>query len=116
MYTPALLFSRDKLKIIDQTRLPGRLEYIELDSIRKTCTAINKLKIRGAPALGIVAAYSLYLAARKVPATSYTFFKKQLDHFSEQLPLQLSPAFFLYPPIVSPTLPNCNYPGLVLFD
>jgi len=79
MYTPAIVFAREKLSIIDQTRLPRRLEYIELHSIPQTCTAINQLKIRGAPALGIVAAYSLYLAAKTLRPARYELFKKQLD-------------------------------------
>jgi methylthioribose-1-phosphate isomerase len=85
MYTPAIVFTGEKLSIIDQTRLPRRLEYIELKSILQTCTAINKLKIRGAPALGIVAAYSLYLAAKTVSTTHYDFFKKKMDQFYGQL-------------------------------
>jgi methylthioribose-1-phosphate isomerase len=85
MYTPAIQFKKGKLYIIDQTLLPGRLCYIELQSIEQTCTAINKLKVRGAPALGIVAAYSLYLASRTVKTNKYDLFKKQMDHFAHQL-------------------------------
>jgi len=85
MYTPAIVFARGKLRIIDQTLLPHRLSYIELNSIQQTCTAIKKLKIRGAPALGIVAAYSLYLATQTVSSRRYDRFKKQMDNFAEQL-------------------------------
>ncbi len=85
MYTPAIVFHGEKLSIIDQTLLPRRLDYIELNSIQQTCAAINKLKIRGAPALGIVAAYSLYLAAKTVSTTRYDLFKKQMDRFSGRL-------------------------------
>jgi len=85
MYTPAIQFKNEKLTIIDQTLLPGHLRYIELNSVRQTCLAIKKLKIRGAPALGIVAAYSLYLAARKIKSDQYHFFKKQMNIYANQL-------------------------------
>jgi methylthioribose-1-phosphate isomerase len=85
MYTPAIVFAGGKLRIIDQTLLPRRLSYIELNSIQQTCWAIKKLKIRGAPALGIVAAYSLYLAAGSVSSCRYDLFKKQMNNFCEQL-------------------------------
>lgn len=44
--------------IIDQSLLPGRTEYIQLDSPEKMYDAIFHLKVRGAPAIGICAAYA----------------------------------------------------------
>lgn len=50
--------------IIDQSLLPGRTEYIQLDSPEKMYDAIFHLKVRGAPAIGICAAYCMAVLAR----------------------------------------------------
>ena len=53
----------DKLRLIDQSRLPGELVYKELDDYRQIIESIRRLEIRGAPAIGIAAAYVLPIAA-----------------------------------------------------
>lgn len=55
-----------RLFIIDQTLLPGRLEYIELRTLEDMTDAIYRLKVRGAPAIGICAGYALYVLARQL--------------------------------------------------
>lgn len=63
MYTHSIVFENHRLSIVDQTLLPGRLQYIELKTIAQTTEAIRTLKVRGAPAIGIVAAYALAVFA-----------------------------------------------------
>jgi methylthioribose-1-phosphate isomerase len=58
-----ILFENDCLKIIDQTRLPDKFIYINLPDLKSVCKAIRSLKIRGAPAIGITAAYGFFVAA-----------------------------------------------------
>ena len=53
----------DSLVIIDQTKLPGSLEYLEISSREALFEAIRSLRVRGAPAIGIAAAYGYYLCA-----------------------------------------------------
>ena len=55
-----------KAKLIDQTKLPESLEYLELDNYRDMCTAIKKLRIRGAPAIGIAAAFGVVLGIQEM--------------------------------------------------
>ena len=55
----------DSLVIIDQTLLPGELRYIELRTREELFEAIRKLRVRGAPAIGIAAAYGYYLCAKE---------------------------------------------------
>ena len=50
--------------IVDQTRLPNRLEYLELDQAEQMYQAIKKLQVRGAPAIGIFAAFSMFVLSR----------------------------------------------------
>ena len=57
------LTENDELIIIDQTRLPTALEYIRLEDKKDLLDAILKLKVRGAPAIGIAAAYGIYMLA-----------------------------------------------------
>lgn len=54
-------FENGKLYILDQTRLPNEETYIEMKSIEDCFDAIKLLKVRGAPAIGIFAGYSLAL-------------------------------------------------------
>ncbi|HES60181.1 MAG TPA: S-methyl-5-thioribose-1-phosphate isomerase [Caldithrix sp.] len=58
-----IVFENNTLKIIDQTVLPNKLNYLELLTLEEVINSIKTLKVRGAPAIGIVAAYGLYLHA-----------------------------------------------------
>jgi methylthioribose-1-phosphate isomerase len=51
------------VRLVDQTRLPHHLEYLDCRSISELAEAILKLKVRGAPAIGLAGAYGLALAA-----------------------------------------------------
>lgn len=57
-----------KLRIIDQTRLPGILTYLELDDLDEIIDAIKRLAVRGAPAIGCAAALGLAAVCRRLPA------------------------------------------------
>lgn len=60
--------------IIDQTQLPNRTEYLELSSAEDIWDAIYTLKVRGAPAIGICAAYGIYCLALQIRETDYDRF------------------------------------------
>ena len=62
----------DHVRLIDQTLLPNKEVYIENDDMKKFWDSIKKLGIRGAPAIGIAAAYSLYLGCKDLPKDSYS--------------------------------------------
>ncbi len=53
------------LSIIDQTLLPGELRYITLDSLERVWEAITKLRVRGAPAIGVCAAFGVLAGLRE---------------------------------------------------
>ncbi len=59
--------SIDTVCIIDQTRLPHEFEIISLDSLEDACDAITTMQVRGAPLIGVTAAYGVYLALREDP-------------------------------------------------
>ena len=52
------------LELLDQRILPGRYEYLSLDNAQAVAKAITDMVVRGAPAIGISAAYGVALAAR----------------------------------------------------
>ena len=54
-----------KVRFIDQTKLPTDEIFVETDDLAVLADAIRTLKVRGAPALGIAAAYGVVLAAQR---------------------------------------------------
>lgn len=54
----------DALVIIDQTLLPNEVRYLRLRETEDICEAIRMLRVRGAPAIGVAAAFGAYLAVR----------------------------------------------------
>jgi methylthioribose-1-phosphate isomerase len=58
-----LRLERDRVVLLDQRRLPGAVEYLECRSAAEVAGAIRTLAVRGAPAIGIAAAYGYALAA-----------------------------------------------------
>lgn len=70
-------YERKVLIIIDQTQLPGKEVYLELRSPEEIWEAIYLLKVRGAPAIGIAAAYGLALCAGRIQTEDFgTFFRQ----------------------------------------
>ncbi|MCS7300371.1 MAG: S-methyl-5-thioribose-1-phosphate isomerase [Fimbriimonadales bacterium] len=61
--------------ILDQTQLPQRVVIEEFDDWRGVAEAIRTMKVRGAPAIGIAAAYGLALAAQQIETPSIDAFR-----------------------------------------
>lgn len=61
---------KDRIVLLDQTRLPGEIFYGDIKSLEEIFVWIKELKIRGAPAIGIAGAYGLYIALRESEAKS----------------------------------------------
>ena len=60
----AVLWRGDRLYLLDQRQLPRREVFIECKDLHTTAAAIHAMVVRGAPAIGIAAAYGIVLAAR----------------------------------------------------
>lgn len=54
-----------RLVVLDQTGLPSKEVYLEIDTTARLLEAIKTLRIRGAPAIGVAAAYGVVLAAKE---------------------------------------------------
>jgi methylthioribose-1-phosphate isomerase len=61
----SLRWNADHLELLDQRLLPEDVRYLDLTQVEEIWEAINHLKVRGAPAIGIAAAYGVYLAAER---------------------------------------------------
>lgn len=59
----AIRWQGDSLALLDQTRLPTEEVWDNYTDYRKVVDAIRRLVVRGAPAIGIAAAYAVCLAA-----------------------------------------------------
>jgi len=58
----AITWTGDAVRLIDQTRLPASLDYVEVRDVATLVSAIQRLVVRGAPALGAAGAYGVALA------------------------------------------------------
>jgi len=59
---PSIEWISNKVKMIDQTQLPHKLEFLEFDDYRDVANSIKVMNIRGAPAIGVAAAMGMALA------------------------------------------------------
>ncbi|HKP54041.1 MAG TPA: S-methyl-5-thioribose-1-phosphate isomerase [Chloroflexia bacterium] len=79
MPAPVAWLPDGTLRLVDQTLLPARLEYIACHSVEELAGAIRTLKVRGAPALGVAAAYGLCLAAASSRASDLLTFLSDIE-------------------------------------
>lgn len=76
--------------ILDQTSLPGEKVYLSLSTKEAVWDAIHRLKVRGAPAIGITAAYGIYVCCKSLRARKFDDFYKGFveirDYFESSRP------------------------------
>ena len=68
----------DRIKILDQTKLPQEEVYLELANCQDIASAITELRIRGAPALGICCGYAIALGALEIDSVARAEFLDKL--------------------------------------
>ena len=75
MSIQTIIYSNGCVKIIDQTKLPNKLEYIYCRDVDTLWHAIKRLSVRGAPALGVAAAFGILLGMKSFKGTTNQFLK-----------------------------------------
>lgn len=75
----------EALYIIDQTLLPNEVKEIRLQTAEEMFDAIAKLKIRGAPAIGICAGYCMYVLAKSIRTQDTQVFIRRLSEYGQYL-------------------------------
>ena len=73
------------LRLIDQTRLPEELVYLDCHDVETVWEAIRSLRVRGAPAIGMAAGYGLMLGLQRVAAGDPAEFQARFDEVSRYL-------------------------------
>ena len=81
----AIEWVQGKVRILDQTKLPHEEVYLDLSHYRELAQVITEMRIGGAPAIGIAAAYGLALGAQEIEAKSKEEFLEKLDSISKTL-------------------------------
>lgn len=71
--------------IIDQTKLPNTTDYLTLTTAKDFYDAIFELKVRGAPAIGICAAYGIAVLASQISTSDYDEFVKEFRTYKDYL-------------------------------
>jgi len=77
--------SAKTLKMIDQRELPSQLTYLQLKNSREVADSIRDMAVRGAPAIGVAAAYGMVLAAERSPDETLEAIRNQLEQAAEIL-------------------------------
>ncbi|MEW6739443.1 MAG: S-methyl-5-thioribose-1-phosphate isomerase [Nitrospirota bacterium] len=72
-------WKNDAVIMLDQSKLPLEVEFIECTDYQMVAEGIKKLWIRGAPAIGIAAAMGIAIGARDIKAGSYDDFMERLE-------------------------------------
>jgi methylthioribose-1-phosphate isomerase len=80
-----VVWENDQVRLIDQTKLPQEYTWVEINRSDDMATAITTMIVRGAPAIGVAAAYGMYLGAREIEQTDRTEFLTVLEQVAVKL-------------------------------
>ena len=88
MIKSSVILSKDKdsLIILDQTLLPAEEKYLYLKTKEKIWEAIKNLRVRGAPAIGIAAAYGIYVITKNIDENFDEYFRSIKGYLSTARP------------------------------
>jgi methylthioribose-1-phosphate isomerase len=75
----------DRVRILDQTRLPHKEVYLKLSRPQEVASAIAELKIRGAPAIGVAGGYAVALGALRITTDDKAGFLRELKEVIESI-------------------------------
>jgi len=75
----------EAVRIIDQTLLPEELRYVDVVTVDQMCEAISKLRVRGAPAIGVAGALGVYLGMRGHEGDSAEAFARALEDVCQRV-------------------------------
>jgi methylthioribose-1-phosphate isomerase len=80
-----VIWQNDRVVLIDQTRLPAEYTVVEISRYEDMAQAIKTMIVRGAPAIGVAAAYGIYLGARDLQTEDRTEFLQKLEEIAAVL-------------------------------
>lgn len=80
-----VIWHDDRVLLIDQNRLPAEYAFVEISRSDDMAEAIKTMIVRGAPAIGVAAAYGMYLGAREIETDDRAEFITQLEIVAQKL-------------------------------
>lgn len=80
-----VIWQKDRVLLIDQNRLPAEYTLVEISNSNDMALAIKTMIVRGAPAIGVAAAYGMYLGAQEIQTENRELFLTQLEKVAEKL-------------------------------
>ena len=80
-----VIWQNDHAELIDQTRLPQQYKTVAINNYQEMARAIKTMIVRGAPAIGVAAAYGIYLGARAINTQDKDLFLQDLEKVGEVL-------------------------------
>src|SRR5207249_9937329 len=90
LMVPTVEWKDGAVRILDQSRLPEQVEFLDCKDYQTVARAIQELQVRGAPAIGVTAAMGVALGAQSLTMTSYEEFAKAVtaicDHLTTSRP------------------------------
>ena len=82
---PKVEWKDGAVRILDQSRLPEKIEFLDCRDYQTVARAIRELRVRGAPAIGVTAAMGIALGAQPLTANGYDEFAKGVTGICEHL-------------------------------
>ena len=82
---PTVEWKDGAVRLLDQSRLPQEIEFIDCRDVEAVASAIRELKVRGAPAIGVTAAMGVALGAQLIETVEYESFSKSLLAICDRL-------------------------------
>lgn len=80
-----VIWHEGHVQLIDQTRLPTEYVVVEISRCEDMASAIKTMIVRGAPAIGVAAAYGMYLGAREIKTEDREVFLSKLEDVAQLL-------------------------------
>lgn len=78
-------WKKDRVRILDQRRLPQEVRYIDCRNASSVAQAIRSMAIRGAPAIGVAAAMGIALGAKKIQTDRRESFRKGVERVCKEM-------------------------------
>jgi methylthioribose-1-phosphate isomerase len=82
---PTVEWKAGMVRLLDQSKLPGSVEFLDCRDYQTVAEAIRTLKVRGAPAIGVTAAMGVALGAQKINASDYPTFWQAVVKICDEL-------------------------------
>jgi methylthioribose-1-phosphate isomerase len=82
---PTVEWKAGMVRLLDQSKLPGSVEFLDCRDYQTVAEAIRTLKVRGAPAIGVTAAMGVALGAQQIHANDYPTFWQAVVTICDEL-------------------------------